>query len=75
MQAHCKHAFAAIEEAVFTVDPPRGYITKDFTQIELELGRVFWRWQPKVIEKKWQEMNKTVPRRLHVWSEVTVRQL
>jgi hypothetical protein len=25
----------------------------------------FWRWQPKVIEKKWQEMNQKV--------EVTVR--
>jgi predicted flavoprotein YhiN len=26
----------------------------------------FWTWQSKVIEKKWQEMNQSVQRRLHV---------
>jgi hypothetical protein len=31
----------------------------------------FWRWKSKVFEKKWQEMNQTAKRRLHVWFEVT----
>jgi hypothetical protein len=35
----------------------------------------FWRWQSKVIEKKWQEGNWAVQRKLHMWFEVTMRLL
>jgi predicted nucleic acid-binding protein len=35
----------------------------------------FWTWQSKVIEKKWQEMNQSVQRRLYVRFEVTVGRL
>jgi hypothetical protein len=28
MQRYCKHAFATIEEAVFSLGPPQGYITR-----------------------------------------------
>jgi hypothetical protein len=44
MQPRCKHAFATIQEGVFSVGPPRGYIT--LTRLELELKLEYKRIKP-----------------------------
>jgi hypothetical protein len=37
-----------------------------FELVVVENWVEFWRWQSKVSEKKWQEMNQTVETRIHV---------
>jgi hypothetical protein len=73
-----KKAFSTIERLYFLRSPWRGVIKgqrRSFESVVFENWVEFWRWQSKVIEKKWYEMNETVQRRLHVWFEVTVRLL
>jgi hypothetical protein len=64
-----KQAFSTIERLCFLRSPCGGVIKgqrRSFELVVVENWVEFWRWQSKAIEKKWQEMNLAVKRRLHM---------
>jgi hypothetical protein len=54
-----KHVFSTTEWLCFLRGPCRGDIKGQRKSFELDVKKLveFWRWQPGVIKKKWQEKN------------------